>query len=383
MYQRSICKTLSILISILLFISCNNPNPQRDVSESKKSRSSDPFQVIAYYTGDQQDIYNYRVDQLTQIIYSFLHLDGNRLAVDDDADSLAIRSLVRLKDDYPELKVLLSLGGWGGCESCSEVFDTEAGRKEFSQSLLNLLEVYDADGIDMDWEYPGIEGHPGHPWKPGGKQNFTKLIQEMRRTIGPDYEISFAAGGFQHFFDNSIEWDVVMPLVNRVNIMSYDLVGGYSKVTGHHTPLYSTPDQSRSLDYSINYLDSIGVDRQKMIAGAAFYARTWEHVSPENNGLYQNGDFKQFLDYNRFEEVFTDDYEKFWDEHAQAPFRYSKTDSVFATHDDPKSVALKTQYALDQGLGGIMFWELTLDKPKNGLLQAITNVVNGTSSLQK
>jgi len=352
---------------IIICCGCTTSEPIEDTTD---------FEVIAYYTGNHEVINDYRVDQLTQIIYSFLHLDGNRLAVDNAADSITIRALVDLKKEHPQLKVLLSLGGWGGCKTCSDVFNTDVGRKEFAQSLNELLLEYDADGIDMDWEYPGIEGHPDHPWRPEGKRNFTLLIQEMRAAIGPDYDISFAAGGFKHFFDNSIEWDIVMPLIERVNIMSYDMVGGYSKVTGHHTPLYSTPEQSRSMDYSVRYLDSLGIPRSKMVVGAAFYSRVWGQVAPENNGLYQSGKFKMGVNVKNFESRLSDGFESYWDSIAQAPYMYNPQDSLFATFDDERSVRLKTQYALDQKLGGIMFWELTCDSPKDGLLNSIYNTVH-------
>src|SRR5690349_22776137 len=75
----------------------------------------------------------------------------------------------------------------------------------------------------------------------GKPHNFTLLIQALRTTLGDKYEISFAAGGFTKFLTQSIEWNAVMPFVDRVNLMTYDLINGYSTVTGHHTPLYSTP----------------------------------------------------------------------------------------------------------------------------------------------
>ena len=359
--------TVFLSFIIITSFSCNP-------TESTPGNSD--FEVIAYYTGNHETINEYRVDQLTQIIYSFLHLDGNRLAVDNAADSITIRALVELKKRHPKLKVLLSLGGWGGCKTCSDVFNTEIGRKEFAQSLKELLVEYGADGIDMDWEYPGIEGHPKHAWRPEGKRNFTLLIQEMRRAIGPDYDISFAAGGFKHFFDNSIEWDVVMPLIERVNIMSYDMVGGYSKVTGHHTPLYSTPDQSRSMDHAVRYLDSLGVPRSKMVVGAAFYSRVWAQVPPINNGLYQSGNFEMGVNIRDFDTRLSDGFDTYWDSIAQAPYMYNSQDSLFATFDDSRSVALKTRYALDQNLGGIMFWELTCDSPQDGLLNIIYSTVH-------
>ncbi|MBL7828353.1 MAG: glycoside hydrolase, partial [Saprospiraceae bacterium] len=116
--------------------------------------------MIAYYSGDGKDLDKYRFDQLTQVIYSFCHLKGNKLAVDNSDDSLAIRNLVALKKQFPTLKVLLSLGGWCGCEHCSTVFSSAGGRAEFSESVLALMKTYQTDGLDLDWEYPAISGCP-------------------------------------------------------------------------------------------------------------------------------------------------------------------------------------------------------------------------------
>src|SRR5690606_25155350 len=101
--------------------------------------------VIAYYSGNVDAIDKYDVKKLTHIIYSFCHLKGNRLNVDNEGDSATIKKLVSLKKDHPKLKVLLSLGGWGGCEFCSPVFSTEAGRKEFAASVKELNDYFMTD----------------------------------------------------------------------------------------------------------------------------------------------------------------------------------------------------------------------------------------------
>lgn len=350
------------LPAVLLFKSIGFPAPARP-----------HFDVIAYYAGNGSDLDRYRFDQLTQVIFSFCHLRGNALAVDNAEDSLTIRRLVALKKQHPHLKILLSLGGWCGCQPCAGVFATDAGRKEFAASTLSLLREYGADGIDLDWEYPGIEGCPGHPWAPEDRGHFTKLIQELRKKLGKKYEISFAAGGFQSFFDNSIEWVKVMPLVNRVNLMTYDLVNGFSTVTGHHTPLFSTKEQQNSTDFAVRYLDSLGIPRKKMVIGAAFYARTWENVENINNGLYQPGKFVHFINYkNQVERLSpASGFVFFRDNIAEAPYAYSAKLKEFATYDDAISIAAKTRYAMAHQLGGIMFWELTGDTSSGGLLEAI------------
>jgi len=329
--------------------------------------------VIAYYMGDGSDINKYETDQLTHIIYSFLHLKGNSLAVDNANDSLGITRLVALKKNNPKLKIILSLGGWGGCKTCSAVFNTETGRQEFSQSVLQLFKDYNADGLDLDWEYPAIESIPGHQFIPEDRQNFTYLVRTLRETVGPDYELSFAAGGFRDFLEKSIEWDKVMPMVNYVNMMTYDLVNGNSKRTGHLTSLYSTAEQSESTDHAIMFLDSIGVPMQKVVIGTAFYARLFSGVEPVNNGLYQKGKFSGYVVYRDFEEKLgaAAGYQQYWDSQAKAPYAYNSKTKTFATFDNLRSVYEKTKYAKARNLAGVMFWELRGDKESGGLLDMI------------
>ena len=251
--------------------------------------------IIAYYMGDGNDIANYKTEKLTHIIFSFLHLKGNTLALDNVGDSLAITKLVALKKINPKLKIILSLGGWGGCKTCSEVFNIETGRKEFAQSVLKLFKEYNVDGLDLDWEYPALESLPGHDFMPEDRSNFTFLIKTIRETVGTDYELSFAAGGFSDFLLKSVEWSKVMPLVDYVNMMTYDFVNGNSKRTGHLTSLYSTPEQSESTDHAVMFLESIGVPMQKVVIGLVFYGRTFSKVESMNNGLYQKGKFSTYV----------------------------------------------------------------------------------------
>jgi chitinase len=342
----------------------------------KTQQDKHDFAVIAYYSGDDKTIDNYDVKKLTHIIYSFCHLKGNRLNVDDQRDSTTILKLVSLKKDNPKLKVLLSLGGWGGCKLCSPVFATEEGRKEFAKSVKELNDFFKTDGIDLDWEYPAIEGYPGHAYEAADKANFTALVKILRSTLGKKHEISFAAGGFDKFLEQSIDWKQVMPVVNYVNLMSYDLVNGNSTSTGHHTPLYPTATQKESADNAISYLLSVGVPAKKIVIGAAFYARSWENVDSINNGMFQPGKFKSFIPFRQFDKRLTkaDGFVFYRDSTAKAPYAYNPASKTFATFDDPLSIESKTKYVVDKGLKGIMFWELSLDQPTGGLLDVIDRV---------
>ena len=337
----------------------------------------DDFKVIAYYAGDGSDLQRYNFGQLSHVIYSFLHLQGNQLAFDGPGDQQALAQLVALKQQHPRLKVMLSLGGWGGCATCSQVFSSEANRQAFAQSVLTLLQTSHTDGIDLDWEYPAIAGFPGHSYNRQDKNHFSALVKTLRQTLGSSYQISFAAGGFADYLHHSVDWASVMPLVDMVNLMSYDLVNGFSKTTGHHSALYSTAQQPESTDQGVKGLLSLGVEAHKIVIGAAFYARTWEQVKPDNQGLYQAGvhvpgpgfkDFPQQL-------AAAAGWQYGWDDQAKAPYAYNPQRQAFASFDDRRSVAEKVNYAKRLGLGGIMFWQLGEDRDSAGLLDAIDQAV--------
>lgn len=359
---------VSVITPFLLLVGFGMPAAKKDPEMA----------VIAYYSGNSKAIDNYPVKKLTHIIYSFCHLKGNRLNVDNANDSATIKKLVSLKAINPKLKVLLSLGGWGGCEFCSPVFATEAGRGEFAKSVKEVNDYFMTDGIDLDWEYPAIEGYPGHKYQSSDRGNFTALVKSLRSVLGDRHEISFAAGGFNDFLKRSIDWKEVMSIVNYVNLMSYDLVNGFSTSTGHHTPLYSTSPQGESADNAIRYLTSVGVPANKIVIGSAFYARTWDRAPAINNGLYQPGKFKSFIPYRQFDQRLSVDsgFVFYQDSTAKAPYAYNATKRTFATFDDKLSIRNKTRYVKEKGLYGIMFWELTLDNYTDGLLDEIDKVKN-------
>lgn len=238
------------------------------------------------------------------------------------------------------------------------------------------MQYFKTDGIDLDWEYPAIPGYPGHDYSPADRKNFTSLVKTLRKALGAKYEISFAAGGFDHFIDSSIEWKEVMRTADKVNVMSYDLVHGFSKVSGHHTPLYSTPQQKESGDNAVMRLIQIGVPANKIILGAAFYGRMFEVSDTSGHGLYQPAHFYHGISYSRIYDTVSaaNGFVQYWDPVANAPYAFNAQRKIQVTYDDSLSITRKTQYVISKGLGGIMFWQLMDDRPGSGLLDVIDKV---------
>ena len=336
--------------------------------------------VIGYYAGRETMLDSFPLEKLTHLIFCFTHLKGNQINIGNKRDSATLEKIMLLKKTkYPHLKTQVSLGGWTGCYTCSDVFQTKKARKEFAISVKKLLNDFGVDGLDLDWEYPTIPGPPGHPYSLKDKENFTSLVKLLRRKLGRKKEISFAAGGFSRYINESVDWEKVMKYVDRVNLMSYDLVSGYATQSGHHTGLYSTPQQKQSMDNGVQLILQKNVDPRKIVVGAAFYARVFENADSTNNGLYQPCKFRNGVSYRNFNTYFSADsgYVHYWDAVAQSPYAYNKSKKLFASFDDSVSVSLKTKYAIEHGLDGIMFWQLADDSFfKGGLLDAIDETKN-------
>jgi chitinase len=362
--QRSVLLFVFLLLSVLAG-DAQTANPPPAVPAS--------FAVIGYFSGRTTMIDSFEVEKLTHLIFSFCHLYKDKLAVMNARDSATIFRMVELKKRNPKLKIILSLGGWGGCATCSTVFSTKKGRRRFARSVKRTSDYFNTDGIDLDWEYPVISGFPGHARSPQDKTDFTALIYQLRKKLGATREISFAAGGFDTFIDSSIEWKKVMPVANRVNLMSYDLVSGYSGNSGHHTPLYSTARQKQSTDNGVNRLVAAGVPANKIVIGAAFYGRLFEVTDTIGNGLYDKGSFYRGISFSHFSDSISTrtGFTRYWDSVAQAPYAFNPKRKLLFTYDDTLSVKLKTQYAWKKKLNGIMFWQLADDAFSNGLLDVI------------
>lgn len=364
--------------------------------------------IMAYYVPER----DYKpeeipVEKLTHIIYSFSHvIDGEMKFRNPEEAGPKLQALVAQKNRNPELKVMIAIGGWGA-DGFSDMALTPESRAKFIQSAKDFIQTYELDGMDMDWEYPGISG-AGTKAREEDKQNFTALmkgLREMLDTFESPKLLTFASAGWKLYY-NHIEVNEVMKYADYTNVMTYDQVSGVSIYTGHHTPLgdvkreeiLGTPFQQhldsiyqagetldphpRSAQKIVDFLIQEGVDPKQIVIGGAFYGRVWKGVPPVNDGLYQlsGGLHIGWMAYHQIRDQYEPDsnFVRYWDDKALAPYMYNLKDSLFVSYDDTVSVAEKTYYTLDKGLGGIMFWELGNDTKQAGsLLDAIYKASKG------
>ncbi|RAR44299.1 glycoside hydrolase family 18 protein [Paenibacillus sp. MDMC362] len=323
--------------------------------------------ILAGYAGRKvlSEITTEDAKRLTHLNIAFAHIREDKITY---TDTNTIHEIHRLKAVNPALIVLLSVGGWGS-DGFSRAAATSAGRQSVCESAIKLLQEFPFDGIDLDWEYP-CYSIAGTTASPNDKKNFTMLLKELRETLdqyGRDethYLLTIAAGADQYYIDGT-EINDIHSYLDFIQLMTYDMRGGFQTLTGHHANLYtSTGDLFRiSVDASVRLFTQAGVPREKIVIGAAFYSRKWKDVPDVNNGYLQvapsSGGYGPTYTQLAAEYFNNPSYKRYWDDEAKAPYLFDG--SSFITYDDAESLTHKCKYIQDQGLAGIMFWEYSCD----------------------
>ncbi len=341
--------------------------------------------VIGYVTGysgliDPETI---EAKKLTHINYAFVNVKNNQAFLDNEKrDTENFKRLNSLKLKNPSLQLLISIGGWSWSENFSNAVLTDSLRKNFAISAVNIIRKHELDGVDIDWEYPGMAGEPGNVYRKEDKENFTLMFQALRKELdvleketGKKKWLTTATGGFASFLNNT-DMGKAQEYLDYINLMTYDYYPW--KLASHHTNLFTSRSNpsDNSADKAVQAYINAGVPASKIVMGLAFYGKNLKLT--ENSGIGLGDTIASMA--NHFGKGFTflkdslinkKGFVAFKDDEAKAPYLFNLDTKVFITYDDEWSVANKCDYVLKNKLGGVMFWEYNSDK-KGYLLEQIT-----------
>lgn len=356
-------------------------------SEKSKVEKSEQksYYIIGYVAGWKTiDPEILPAEKLTHINYAFANVE-NGIVVNiegkSEIDSLNFLILNGLKNRNPDLKILVSIGGWTHSKGFSDAVLTEESRKRLTDSGIDFLLKYNLDGLDFDWEYPGYPGD-NNPFRPEDKENFIAMLKSFREALdsiesvkGKHYLSTIASGGFRGYLEVN-DMAEAQKYLDFINIMAYDFYTGGSKTTGHHANLYPKDEIGLSAQTAVEEYIEFGVPTEKIVLGVPFYGRMWKGVDSKNNGLFQPGKYAMGLPYQQiFALSKSSTYSKFWDVKAGVPYLFSIQDSTWITFEDPESLVLKMKFVKEKGLAGAMFWEMSEDNT-GSLLQTIHDELN-------
>jgi chitinase len=329
--------------------------------------------IVGYVAGWQPDwkAADLAGGRLTHIHYAFADIRHGRVATLHEWDGTNLAALRGLRPEHPELRLLISVGGWHHSRHFSEVARTARARRRFAASAVAFVTEHGLDGVDIDWEYPGQRG-AGNVHRPEDKRHFTLLLAELReqldersRTDGRadrPYLLTIAAGADQTYLDHT-EMGPAAQYLDYICLMTYDFRTGADHVTGHHANLYPS-DQTPgvSADDAVQRFVQAGVPAAKLVLGVPFYGRYWTGVDDAGHGLHQPAPRRGergtiAFDRIRDELLGREGVTRHWDERARAAWLWESGTRTFYSYDDEESLRHKTQYVREQGLGGVMFWE--------------------------
>ncbi|MNC19922.1 Chitinase A1 precursor [compost metagenome] len=305
----------------------------------------------------------------------------------DDPIKGNLKQLWKLKEKNPNLKTVISVGGWTWSNRFSDVAATAATREVFANSAVDFIRKYQMDGVDLDWEYPVSGGLAGNSYRPEDKQNYVLLLQKIREKLnaagtadGKTYLLTIASGAGPAYIQNN-NLSGIAAVVDWINIMTYDFNGSWNLTTGHNAPLYYDPAAASSgltepanynIDKAVTSYLSAGVPAGKLVLGMPFYGRGWGGAPSTGNGQYQvsagissTGTWeKGSYDFYDLEANYINKngYTRYWNNTSKVPYLYNPSTQTYISYDDVESIGYKISYLKSKGLAGAMFWETSGDR---------------------
>jgi len=386
MFRHSVA-VLAVLIASLL-------------PHAASAAESAPKVIGAYYPGGSAERYpvaSIPADTLTHLFYAFATIEQGQCVVGSQADA-HFKALAALKRAHPTLHTLISIGGWNA-GGFSDAALTAESRTRFVASCVALF--FDRhrgsfDGVDIDWEFPVSGGPTDITRRPQDRRNMTLLVQEFRRQLDaigrPRAQhllltAALPAGRVQTNgpYDPALSYALkeLGRALDFINLMSYDMGTGFSKVSTFNAPLRQVPTDPldpalrrwNTVEGAVQYYRQHGVPADKLVLGVPFYGRGFRVSTDAGEGLYQpySAPFDAG-DWRRIRSDFLDQpgWQRHWHPVAQTPWLYNPAERIFISYEDPTSIGARAAYAKQTQLRGVFTWELTGDDAQGSLLQAMS-----------
>ncbi|MBP5407760.1 MAG: glycoside hydrolase family 18 protein [Bacilli bacterium] len=312
-------------------------------------------QVIIAYCYEYTGIREADLHTIDIVNYCFAQIRENNNGFYIDISELS--QINRIKELHAAgIRVCMSIGGWRDDSDdwipYQKASKTEEGRKQVANAILDIMERYELDGIDMDWEYPRSDD----------KNNFTLLMKEIRDTLkakNQKYIISAAVPSSL----NTRRYDYVAlnEILDYFNVMTYDMET--SSNTSYQSALYTSSYSRYSTDDAVKSIINAGVDKRKVVLGMAFYGKKYTNVGNNNMGRGEKYGSKIYITYTEiYNNYLSKGIESYYDSNAGSNYIYDEANKVFICYEDEETIKAKCEYAISKDIGGIMWWSYENDK---------------------
>ncbi|MBR3393216.1 MAG: hypothetical protein IKG51_03800 [Firmicutes bacterium] len=306
------------------------------------------YHVVSYITDKLNEEFPDKIDLygITHINYGFVFLRDDTLYIRRPDCLKKMRQICTEQ----KVKLLVSLQQWGG-QKFDERSRTEEWRRKNAAMVREIVDEYELDGVDVDWEYPGLNLRIDQPIEDFNDDYYILFMQALRDVL-PDKLLTIAHGGENRHWIHT-DFTRLAPILDFINLMGYDF-NWSSLGSSHHSNLYpaSVGEVQSELcdDRAIRYYLSQGVPSYKINIGVPYYGYVAKQ-GPE--GFYR---------FDQIEHLLRTDphYERQFDEKAKQS--YVTKDGVFhIAYDDERTLVEKCRYIKENHLGGLMDWTYNHD----------------------
>ncbi|KZO98006.1 glycoside hydrolase family 18 protein [Calocera viscosa TUFC12733] len=350
--------------------------------------------IAAYYSDWAADIISPEevdFDRFNWMDFAFAIPDENfnLQFTEDDSEQLLQRLVTAAHAKGKGVK--LSIGGWTGAMYFSAAVSNDANRHTFVQNIANMYSQYDLDGIDIDWEYPGIAAaSPDNGASPQDTANLLEFFKLLRNTLPKDAVLSAAVQDWpwQGADGNPLsDMSAFAQQIDWVTLMNYD-VSGSSSTPGSNAPLSdqcgnSTYPQANAVaavaawtnakfpaDQIVLGVPSYGYVSQSTVDHLydkrAHIRRALQVVSDAGSTSDGQVLFRELVSQGALmqqggEWIGNNGFVKYWDDCSATPWLKSDAGEQVITYDDPDSLFVKAQYASQVGLRGVNMFDVSGD----------------------
>jgi hypothetical protein len=218
------------------------------------------------------------------------------------------------------------------------VLGSASTRAKAIDELVSLVDAYDADGVNVDFEGLDVEL----------KSEFVTFIQELAAEVD---EVFIATPAVD--WNGSYDYDELAAASDGLFIMGYDYHWSGSD-PGPGDPLYGgDPWGAYSLEWTVDDYLTWDTPVEKIILGLPLYGRWWPTTSDEVPGTATSSgtaySYAGAWDYAPEGSTGFDDV-------TRTP--YSIVDDGQLWYGDVDSVEERIEWALDQGVQGVGFWAI-------------------------
>ncbi|GAB4463521.1 MAG: glycoside hydrolase family 18 protein [Armatimonadaceae bacterium] len=309
--------------------------------------------VLGYFTDWNSDFGPDRIDyrMFTHLCHAFALISAEgEVRLPNSANTV---NLIR-RAHRAGTKVLLSVGGADSNAAFCAATRTPLAAGMLANQLAAQVKAAGYDGVDVDWEAPT---------NPDDKLKMELFVRLLRQRL-PKALLTMATPAT----DWSGKWfsrTGLMPHLDWVHVMSYDLYGPWSNRAGHNAGMGPAdgdpkPEPALTVPAAIDYwLKQKQWDPNKLALGIPLYGRGFRATQwgDAASGSYE----RSGVSYNDALTLQKNGWRLVRDVRAQVPYLIHPEGNELVSFEDPESARRKGEFARQRKLAGIFFWEIAQD----------------------